>query len=184
MSTDLSALEAFLNQKLRLSVELKSMSDILDLVQSDQIDQQVSKFLYVTYVQSDLQISPIDSKLEYIKEIVLGSGQANIDTRELIFKVLGTKYHTYGGLDRFFYDIRPFEVPTDPSHPIVWSRVWRLNKDFDKIHLTDLVDSGNLCSFNQTLRSDRITEFREFVRMFDPLFDQNKEAYEDFVENL
>lgn len=184
MEIDLSHLQSFITEYIDPNVAINSCEDILSLLKSDTIDQSVSKYLYVTYIQSGARNVVVDSKLEWIKEIILGSVQKNIETKKLISQVLGSRYATYGGLDKSFYNIYPFEAKSDLSHPINWSKIWRLNKDFEQIHLTDVVDSNNLCSFNTQIRGGVQSEFMEFVMMFDHLYDQNNSFYFDFIEQL
>lgn len=183
MELDLTQLQSNIKQCLHLDAQLNTTTDIWNLLTDDKLDKSVSYYLYVLYPKSDQVISPIDDKLFQIQEIILGSIQRNINIKQFITQTLGTKYQIYGGIDRLFYDIYPFEATKSAVQPVTWSNIWRLNKSYDKIHLTHMIDSQNLCSFIDPIESDRQIELIEFVKLFDPIFEQNKKSYEDWISS-
>lgn len=123
-----------------------------ELEGGDNIDLIMSKILFEYYPNNDPQIinlnlNQIEQKNNFIKEIILGSIQDGIDTKSFIKNFLGNNKHSS------------------------WTKIWRITKNFEQIHMTDIIINSNRCSFTQNLKQDKDIAIIEFLKIFVPNYE-------------
>lgn len=151
----------------------KAIEEINQFLKSDNADYQISKWLYVDYLNNPqiyhVNHQYIELKINQICEMILGSKQKNINQKEIITKLLGIKYPIYEGKGKTYLNIFPWEVVENNS----FKNIWKINTDtYNKEHMKKIFILKDKCSFKK--EEDLNDVLDQFINMMDPNYNRNQ----------